>query len=75
MATPTLITALGTVPVCHISAGGATSLAVTVSGRVFGWGRNRWVWLVSGLLITGAVVLALVKLEWRAAEMWASLLL
>uniref|UniRef100_A0A3B3U5W4 HECT domain-containing protein n=1 Tax=Poecilia latipinna TaxID=48699 RepID=A0A3B3U5W4_9TELE len=37
---PQHIRSLSAVPVVHISAGGEHSFALTVSGGVFGWGRN-----------------------------------
>ena len=33
---------LQSVPVARLAAGGGHSMAITVTGRVFAWGRNRY---------------------------------
>ena len=43
VSSPTVLSALEGVPVCQVAAGGGHSFAVTISGHVFGWGRNKWV--------------------------------
>ncbi|KAK3573583.1 hypothetical protein QTP86_028178 [Hemibagrus guttatus] len=40
--TPQVIQALQGIPFAQISAGGAHSFALTMSGAVFGWGRNKF---------------------------------
>uniref|UniRef100_A0A7N6AFY2 HECT domain-containing protein n=1 Tax=Anabas testudineus TaxID=64144 RepID=A0A7N6AFY2_ANATE len=42
IATPQIIQSLQGIPFAQISAGGAHSFALTVSGAVFGWGRNKF---------------------------------
>lgn len=42
IATPQVIQSLQGIPFAQISAGGAHSFALTVSGAVFGWGRNKF---------------------------------
>ncbi|XP_055358189.1 probable E3 ubiquitin-protein ligase HERC4 isoform X3 [Betta splendens] len=41
-ATPQVIQSLQGIPFAQISAGGAHSFALTLSGAVFGWGRNKF---------------------------------
>lgn len=40
--TPQVVQSLQGVPFSQISAGGAHSFALTLSGAVFGWGRNKF---------------------------------
>lgn len=40
--TPQVIQSLQGIPFAQISAGGAHSFALTMSGAVFGWGRNKF---------------------------------
>uniref|UniRef100_A0A672GQ88 HECT domain-containing protein n=1 Tax=Salarias fasciatus TaxID=181472 RepID=A0A672GQ88_SALFA len=42
ISTPQLIQSLQGIPFAQISAGGAHSFALTLSGAVFGWGRNKF---------------------------------
>lgn len=42
ISTPHMIQTLQGVPFAQISAGGAHSFALTLSGAVFGWGRNKF---------------------------------
>ncbi|CAB1343389.1 unnamed protein product, partial [Coregonus sp. 'balchen'] len=42
IATPQVIQSLQGIPFAQISAGGAHSFALTLSGAVFGWGRNKF---------------------------------
>lgn len=42
ISTPQIIQSLQGVPFTQISAGGAHSFALTLSGAVFGWGRNKF---------------------------------
>ncbi|XP_065815564.1 probable E3 ubiquitin-protein ligase HERC4 [Labrus bergylta] len=42
ISTPQVIQSLHGVPFAQISAGGAHSFALTLSGAVFGWGRNKF---------------------------------
>lgn len=42
IATPQIIHSLQGIPFAQISAGGAHSFALTLSGAVFGWGRNKF---------------------------------
>lgn len=39
---PQIIQSLQGIPFAQISAGGAHSFALTLSGAVFGWGRNKF---------------------------------
>lgn len=40
--TPTALSSLQSVPVARLAAGAGHSMAVTVTGLVFAWGRNRY---------------------------------
>ncbi|XP_029376575.1 probable E3 ubiquitin-protein ligase HERC4 isoform X4 [Echeneis naucrates] len=42
ISTPQIIKSLQGIPFAQISAGGAHSFALTLSGAVFGWGRNKF---------------------------------
>ncbi|XP_034463858.1 probable E3 ubiquitin-protein ligase HERC4 isoform X2 [Hippoglossus hippoglossus] len=42
VSTPQIIQSLQGIPFAQISAGGAHSFALTLSGAVFGWGRNKF---------------------------------
>uniref|UniRef100_A0A667XSK1 HECT and RLD domain containing E3 ubiquitin protein ligase 4 n=1 Tax=Myripristis murdjan TaxID=586833 RepID=A0A667XSK1_9TELE len=42
ISTPQIIQSLQGIPFAQISAGGAHSFALTLSGAVFGWGRNKF---------------------------------
>uniref|UniRef100_G3NHN5 HECT domain-containing protein n=1 Tax=Gasterosteus aculeatus aculeatus TaxID=481459 RepID=G3NHN5_GASAC len=42
ISTPQMIQSLQGIPFARISAGGAHSFALTLSGAVFGWGRNKF---------------------------------
>ncbi|XP_056902787.1 probable E3 ubiquitin-protein ligase HERC4 [Takifugu flavidus] len=42
ISTPQLIQSLQGIPFAQLSAGGAHSFAITLSGAVFGWGRNKF---------------------------------
>uniref|UniRef100_A0A672ZW79 HECT domain-containing protein n=1 Tax=Sphaeramia orbicularis TaxID=375764 RepID=A0A672ZW79_9TELE len=42
IATPQIIQSLQGIPFAQLSAGGAHSFALTLSGAVFGWGRNKF---------------------------------
>ncbi|XP_067382652.1 probable E3 ubiquitin-protein ligase HERC4 [Channa argus] len=42
IATPQIVQSLHGIPFAQISAGGAHSFALTLSGAVFGWGRNKF---------------------------------
>lgn len=42
ISTPHMIQSLQGIPFAQISVGGAHSFALTVSGAVFGWGRNKF---------------------------------
>lgn len=42
ISTPHMIQSLQGIPFAQISAGGAHSFALTLSGAVFGWGRNKF---------------------------------
>ncbi|XP_077351382.1 putative E3 ubiquitin-protein ligase HERC4 isoform X2 [Festucalex cinctus] len=42
ISTPQIVNSLQGVPFAQISAGGAHSFALTLSGAVFGWGRNKF---------------------------------
>uniref|UniRef100_A0A674N5A8 HECT and RLD domain containing E3 ubiquitin protein ligase 4 n=1 Tax=Takifugu rubripes TaxID=31033 RepID=A0A674N5A8_TAKRU len=42
ISTPQIIQSLQGIPFAQLSAGGAHSFAITLSGAVFGWGRNKF---------------------------------
>ena len=42
VSTPQIIQSLQGIPFAQISAGSAHSFALTLSGAVFGWGRNKF---------------------------------
>ena len=42
VATPTAVSSLQSVPVARLAAGAGHSMAITVIGHVFAWGRNRY---------------------------------
>lgn len=42
ISTPQIIQSLQGIPFAQLSAGGAHSFALTLSGAVFGWGRNKF---------------------------------
>ena len=42
ISSPQIIQSLQGIPFAQISAGGAHSFALTFSGAVFGWGRNKF---------------------------------
>lgn len=42
ISTPQLMQSLQGIPFAQLSAGGAHSFAITLSGAVFGWGRNKF---------------------------------
>lgn len=42
ISTPHMIQSLQGIPFAQISVGGAHSFALTISGAVFGWGRNKF---------------------------------
>ena len=42
-ATPSEVKALSNLPIYMLAAGGGHSLALTVSGTLFAWGKNRFV--------------------------------
>uniref|UniRef100_A0A667YA66 HECT and RLD domain containing E3 ubiquitin protein ligase 4 n=1 Tax=Myripristis murdjan TaxID=586833 RepID=A0A667YA66_9TELE len=53
ISTPQIIQSLQGIPFAQISAGGAHSFALTLSGAVFGWGRNKFGQLVKLLCHRG----------------------